>query len=217
MFIVAMTIAVIGAMGIYALQTASMEVKTAGFVRQQLQTQYLSQFGIGASAQALAVNPQVYASVMTQQPDGGCFSLYGIWSQPNVTPQAAACHRAGSVELGGQVVPPGTPAQVLVTPFMGANSDATRGVIGLPMAPDFFVEVTDPTQRQPPPGYATNSSATVCFLEVTSSTMGLTPTTSIYNAGDTFNTMGSAGFLSEGFEMARARIMFGPVQCTSTN
>jgi len=75
--------------------------------------------------------------------------------------------------------------------------------------------VTDPTQRSAPPGFAANSSATVCFLAVTSSSVGLTPTTSTYNATDTFAT--STGFLTEGLEMSRARIIFGPVQCSGTN
>lgn len=233
MFIVAMTIAVIGAMGIYALQIASTEVKTAGFVRQELQTQYLSEYGVGTSAQALSVNPQIYASVMVQQPDGACYSLFGVqgttpqgkvlggnaalWPGYNVTPQANACHRAGSPELGAQIVPFGTGPVTIVPPATSyvAGSDSTRGLLGLPTSPDFFVEVTDPTQRQPPSGYTINSTATVCFLEASASSIGLTPTTATYNAADSFNA--SSGFLSEGLEMSRARIMFGPLQCSGTN
>jgi hypothetical protein len=223
MFIVAMTIAVIGAMGIYALQIASTEIKTAGFVRQQLQTAAISEYGVGVSTQALAVNPQIYASIMVQQPDTGCYSLFGVQSQSSVTAQANACHRAGSPELGGQIVPVGTlpvtlmsygVPQVPVTTYAG-GSDGTRGPLGLPTLPDFFVEVTDPTQRQPPPGYSTNSTATVCFLEASAAAVGVTPTSATYNAGDTFAT--SPGFLTEGLEMSRARIMFGPVQCAGTN
>ncbi len=231
MFIVAMTMAVIAAMGIYALQMASTEVKTAGYIRQQLQTAYLSQYGVGVSAQALSVNPQVYASVMTQQPDLGCYSLFGIQvvnssSTLNaqgfpVTPQANACHRAGSLELGGQIVPAGTQPVTLLTyttttsPAYAGGSDLTRGPLGIPSAPDFFVEVTDPTQRQPPAGFATNSTATVCFMEVTSSAVGVTPTVATYSNPDSFNT--STGYLTEGLEMSRARIIFGPVQCAGTN
>jgi hypothetical protein len=46
--------------------------------------------------------------------------------------------------------------------------------------------------------------------------MGLTPTSATSTGADTF-TGNTSGFLSEGFEMARARIVFGPVRCTGTN
>jgi hypothetical protein len=212
MFIVAMTLAVIAAMGVYALQIASTEVKTAGFVRQQIQTQYLSQYGTGAMTQALTYNAQTYASVMMQQPDQFCYSLFQISTQPTANAQSQACHRAMSAELGTQVVQGGAPAQLLSAPAAySPTSDLTRGQLGLPIAPEFFVEVTDPYQRQPPPGYSNNSSTTICFKEVTASAMGMTPTTVIANAND------STAFLSEGLEMSRARIEFGPVRCDGTN
>lgn len=215
MFIVAMTLAVIAAMGVYALQMASTEVKTAGFIRQQVQTQYLSEYGVVAATQALTVNPQVYATVVATQPDTGCFTLYQISTQPTANPQSKACHRAGSTELGAQVVAVGAPA-TLLSAWTGAGSDLTRGTVGLATFPDFFVEVTDPNPRQPPPGFASNSSRPICFEQVTASAMGLTPTQQTSSGADTFlgNT---SGFLSEGFEMARARIVFGPVRCTGTN
>lgn len=217
MFIVAMTLAVIAAMGIYALNTASTEIKTAGFIRQQLQTQYLSLYGVASATQALNNNAQMYATIMMgQTADTGCLTLYQIWNQPNAPAQAKACHRAGSVELGGQVVPLGTPPQTLLTPWTSpGNSDVTRGPIGLPAFPDFFVEVTDPNPRPPPPGYSQGKDATVCFQEVTASAVGITPTTQT-SAGDTFSG-NTPGFLSEGFEMSRARVLFGPIQCSSTN
>jgi hypothetical protein len=217
MFIVAMTFAVIAAMGVYALKLASTEVKTAGFVRQQLQTQYLAEYGVAAAAQALNINPQVYSTVLASQPDSGCFTLYQISTQTTANAQAKACHRAGSTELGTQVVPLGTGPATLLSAFTApGTSDLSRGSLGLPTFPDFFVEVTDPNPRQPPPGYASNSSSPVCFEQVTASAMGLTPTTAVSNSGDTFVGTPS-GFLSEGFEMARARIVFGPVRCTGTN
>jgi hypothetical protein len=222
MFIVAMTLAVIAAMGIYALQMASTEIKTAGFIRQQIQTQYLSEYGVASTTQALANNGQLYATIMTNQPDSGCFTLYQIWNAtvaPGGGPppaQAKACHRAGSTELGGQVVPIGTLPVQLLTPWSNNASDLTRGAVGIPTFPDFFVEVTDPNPRPPPPGYSQGKDATVCFLEVTASAVGLTPTTATYSSGDSFSG-NTAGFISEGFEMSRARVVFGPIQCTSTN
>jgi hypothetical protein len=216
MFIVAMTLAVLAAMGVYALQIASDEIKTAGFVRQQLQTQYLSEYGVSAIAQALSNNSQMYATIMSSQPDTGCYSLFQISTQSTANPQAQACHRAGSPELGGQVVPSGTSPATLLSAWTASGSDLTRGMIGIQSSPDFFVEVTDPNQRQPPPGYATNASAPVCFIQVTASAFGLTPMTQTSSATDTFLAGSTPGFLSEGLEMSRARVMFGPVRCTGT-
>jgi type II secretory pathway pseudopilin PulG len=211
MFIVAMTLAVIAAMGMYALQTASTEVKTAGYIRQQVQTQYLSQFAFWSMMQSLANNGQTYSTTMTQQPDTACSSLFNISTQATANTQSIACHRAMSAELGTQVVPAGSPAATLLPPFTNLTGDATRGAVGLATNPDFYVEVIDQNQRQPPPGYATNSSSAVCFSEVTASTFGVTPTTLLANAGD------STAYLSAGLEMGRARIVFGPVRCTGTN
>jgi hypothetical protein len=223
MFIVAMTLAVIAAMGVYALKIASTEVKTAGFVRQQVQSQYLAQFGVTAAAQALSGgNAQLYDTLMLQSPDTGCYSLFGTPAMPTANAQSVACHRAGSVELGTEVVPSSAGAVTLVLPVTSMTSDSTRGSVGIgpvvtaaqPSAADFYVEVTDPNQRQPPPGFATNSN--LCFIQFTASSFGLTPTISTTNAGDSF-TGATYGYLSEGLQIARARIMSGPVTCSGTN
>ena len=46
MFIVAMTLAVLASVGVYALAAAATEVKTSGNERQNTQTHYLSQYGV---------------------------------------------------------------------------------------------------------------------------------------------------------------------------
>jgi hypothetical protein len=217
MFIVAMTLAVIGAMGVYALEMASTEVRTAGFVRQQVQTEYLNQYGGMAIQQSLNnVGPQLN-TVMNQMPDGACYSLYGIPSftlgQAGSNQQSTACHRADAVELGGYVNLPGPPA-VLLPPYTGGGSDSTRGTVGIPITPFFYAELTDPTQRQAPPKYATNSTSPICFIDVTVSSLGMTPTPPIVNPS---NPVDSTSLLTEGFEMGRGRMVFGPMPCTGTN
>jgi len=206
MFIVAMTIAVITAMGVYALNIASMEVRTAGFVRQQVQTQYLSNYGSTAASQAVTgTNAQMYDTIIMSPTlrDTACVSLYG--TPTTASAQALACHRAGSAELAVEM---NTGGAALLTPWTSAGTSALRGSVGLPLQADFFVEVTDPNQRQPPPGYAVNSN--LCFIQFTASSYGLTPTGAA-SAGTL------AGYQSEGFEMSRARILGGPVTCTGTN
>jgi hypothetical protein len=219
MFIVAMTLAVIGALGVYALQMSATEIKTAGYIRQQIQSQYLSEYGVPASAQALANNGAMYHTIMTTQPDTACYSLFNIATQPNVTPLTQSCHQAGSAELTTSVVPPGASTVTLLNPQNVAfdpTKDAARGPVGIGVVgstantADFFIEVTDPNDKQPPAGYATNSSSPVCFKQITSSTIGLTPTTPNTNPNV------AAGYLTEGFEMARARVLFGPLPCRGT-
>ena len=217
MFIVAMTLAVIGAMGVYALQMASTEVRTAGFVRQQVQTEYLNQFGGTALQQSLnTVGPQLN-TIMTQMPDGACYSLYGIPSFATLAAgsnqQSSACHRADAVELGGYVNLPGLPVTLLPA-YGGANSDSTRGAVGIPLSPFFYAEITDPTPRQAPAKYATNATSPICFIDVTVSSLGMTPTPPIVNP---VNPSDSTSLLTEGFEMGRGRMVFGPLPCPGTN
>ena len=46
MFIVAMTLAVLASVGVYALAAAATEVRTSGNERQGTQTHYLAEFGV---------------------------------------------------------------------------------------------------------------------------------------------------------------------------
>jgi hypothetical protein len=103
----------------------------------------------------------------------------------------------------------------LLVPWNGAG-DTTVGSLGMNVAPDFNVEFTDPNQRQPPPGYATNSN--LCFVQFTASAMGATPSVPTSKAGDAFlGAPASYGYLSEGLAVSRARILGGPVTCSGTN
>jgi hypothetical protein len=56
MFVVAMTIAVLSTVGAWALQSAALEVRMAGYERQSTQTHYLTEYGLVATAQDLDVN-----------------------------------------------------------------------------------------------------------------------------------------------------------------
>jgi hypothetical protein len=229
MFIVAMTMGVIGAMGLYALNMASAEVKTSGFVRQQLQTQYLSQFGTQAAAQALGgLNTQVYYSLVTSPtPDTGCLSLEAVYltaagaAAPTAATclsktnsQSCGCHRAASAELGSQMNSVLTGVNGPISQWgHGGSAAANRGSLGLPLLDEFFVEVTDPNPRQPPAGYATNTQNPLCFVQFTVSSFGVTP----YGTPPAPPTIPYTGRLSEGFEMARSRVLGGPVSGISCN
>ena len=63
MFIVAMTLAVLASLGLYALASASNEMKTSGFERQNAQTHYLSEYGVlGGADDMNPTTAQLYSA-----------------------------------------------------------------------------------------------------------------------------------------------------------
>ncbi len=54
MFVVAMTLAVLSTIGAWALQSAALEVRMAGYERQSTQTHYLAEYGVMAAMQDLS-------------------------------------------------------------------------------------------------------------------------------------------------------------------
>ncbi len=54
MFVVAMTLAVLASVGIYALAAAATEVRTSGNERQNTQTHYLAEYGVLGAAREMA-------------------------------------------------------------------------------------------------------------------------------------------------------------------
>jgi hypothetical protein len=198
MFIVAMTLTVIAAMGMYALNIAATEVKTAGYVREQTQVHYLSEFGVLGAAQDVAgPKAQLYRDLMLASPDTNCTSLWNIPTTAGRLP--LACRVLGSTELAAAWGPPVTP---IVAPWQNGTSETTRGSEGLPTAPDFYIEVTDMTTKNTPAGFGTNQG--LCFIEFTVTSVGLSQLT--------LNS-----YKSEGLEMSRARIVGGPIKCAGGN
>jgi hypothetical protein len=209
MFIVAMTISVLASVGIYALAAASSEVRTSGNERQNTQTHYLAEYGIiGVADQITTTRAQWYLGLMLSQPDTPCLALPGILptNTPTPPPMSLACRRLGAQELGQawQTYPNN------IVPYAGTTAfDPTKnpGSLGpIPMSGDFFVELTDPAQANPPPRYALNLN--FCFIGLTASSNGVTQP--LY-AGATDPT--KARFAGEGLEVQRARIIVGPIQC----
>lgn len=201
MFIVAMTLTVLGSVGVYALAAASNEVRTAGNERQSSQTHYLAEYGVlGVTHEMVSSKAQFYLGLMLKNPDTVCVSL------PNVPATASiltrACRRMGSAELG-------TPwtASPITVPY-GSNyayaAGITPGSFGpMPMNGDFFVELTEPLQAQAPARYATDLH--FCFVEMTATSNGITQ--------PVIPGQLTGVYANEGIEVQRARIMAGPVQC----
>jgi hypothetical protein len=195
MFIVAMTLAVIATMGMYALAVAATEVKTAGFIREETQVHYLSEFGVLGTAQEVSgPKAQLYVTAMKSFPDTNCISLYGIPAGSGTLP--LSCRVVGSAEMVASWQPPVAP---VIVPWSNNSSETTRGSVGIPTAPDFYVELTDPNWKSPPSGYDTTQG--LCFVDFTVASVGM-------------SQLNSGSFITEGLETARARIIGGPIQCS---
>jgi hypothetical protein len=204
MFIVAMTLAVLASIGVYALAAASNEVKTAGNERQSAQTHYMSQYGILTAAEELAsAKAQLYLGLMLSAPDTNCISLQGV-NTVGADPMVAACRRMTATEFytasNWSMKPTVTYQSMTNTPF--DPQVALPGSLGpVPVTADFFVELTAPTMASAATRYALN--AQFCFIQFTATSMGETQPQ--YGA--------SVYFGGESLEMQRARLVAGPVLC----
>jgi hypothetical protein len=204
MFIVAMTTTVLASVGVYALAAASNEVRTSGNERQNTQTHYLSEYGVlGVTHEMVSSKAQFYLGLMLSTPDNPCVSLPGM--PATASPVTRACRRLGSAELAQQW----TGTSVTVPFGNGSTTPAYQvgiapGSFGpIPLSGDFFVELTEPTQAQAPPRYATDLH--FCFIEMTATSSGITQP---IIAGQP-----TGAYANEGIEVQRARIIAGPVQC----
>jgi hypothetical protein len=152
MLVLAMTLAVLAALGLYALKAASTEVKTSGYSRQSAQSQYMSEYGVLVSTQSMGGSlgaMQLGAAVSSTEQDKLCMSLQGI-DLLAAGFRSQACRRVGSDEMqntiwkgsGVKAVEPYTP-------------NAKTGSMGpFPIAGDYFVEITDPACAYQAPGYS---------------------------------------------------------------
>jgi hypothetical protein len=205
MFIVAMTIAVLASVGIYALAAASIELRTAGNERQSTQTHYLAEYGIlGAAHELFGTKAQLYVGMMIQQPEPLCVSLPGV--PTTADPLTKACRRLPDTELSQGWT--GTPTTVPYTGAAPYTPGVAPGSFGAtPTNGGFFVELTDPTQLSAPARYALDQN--FCFLELAATSTGVTkPVFAWQQTADQ-----TAQFGGEGVEMQRARIIVGPVKC----
>jgi hypothetical protein len=206
MFIVAMTLAVLASVGVYALAAASSEIRTSGSERQNSQTHYLAEYGIiGAAHELTATTAQWYLGIMmSANRDTPCLALPNVPSTSDA--MALACRRLGSAELGrAWAVPPTVPygGGTATTPLDPLQAPGSLGPT--PMSGDFFVELTDPMQANAPARYALGLN--LCFILMTASGTGITQPLFPGVADLT------PQFAGEGIEVQRARLLAGPMNC----
>ena len=204
-FIVAMTLAVLASLGLYALQSASTEVKTSGYIRQNAQSHYLSEYGMLAGVNAMGgTTGQLYLSMMrnTTQMDVQCTSLQGV-DVTNASNLTKSCYRMGASQISGTW---GTG----VTPVTAATPNVAGSLGPYPLTGDFYVEMTDPSMGAAMWGIDTRMG--LCFQSFSLLAVGITEPDQqmLLNQGITLTPEALYG--SEGIEMSRARITAGPMR-----
>ncbi len=204
-FIVAMTLAVLASLGLYALQSASAEVKTSGYIRQNAQSHYLSEYGTLTGVNAMSgTTGQLYLSMMrsTTQMDTQCLSLQGV-DMSNASNLTKSCRRMGSSELG-------TAWGTGVTPVAAAGP-AVAGSLGpYALTGDFYVEITDPSTGSAMWGIDTQLG--LCFQSFSLMAVGITEPDQAMLATQGVTLTPTAVYGSEGMEMSRARVTAGPMR-----
>jgi hypothetical protein len=206
MFIVAMTLAVLASVGVYALAAAATEIKTSGNERQNTQTHYLAEYGIiGAAHEITATAAKWHLGIMlSANRDVSCVALPNVPPSPPSDPMISACRRLGSTELAALWTASG--ATVIVpyggtTPFVPTTPPGSFGPV--PMGGDFFVELTDPMPAPRATRYDMNK---MCFYQLT--VTGTGTTRPVFP-----NVDPTPQFAAEGVEVQRARLVAGPMPC----
>lgn len=199
-FIVAMTLAVLAAMGVYALRSASLEMRTSGYARQASQAHYLSEYGVVSAAETInADTADLTLGLMmnSSRRDTNCLSLPNVAvTDPNVALTSKACRRMGANEIATQFLASSQQA------FASSNQFGPY-----PLTGDFFIEITDPFQTQPPEGYGLDLG--MCFSTLTVSSYGVAqPASSATDAGTGTPTYST----NVGLELSRSRITAGPIR-----
>jgi hypothetical protein len=198
LFIVAMTLAVLAAMGIYALRSASLEVRTSGYGRQAAQAHYLAEYGVVSAAETInsdTADLHLGLMINSARRDTNCLSLPNVnVADPNVALTSKACRRMGAAEIAQQ---------------FGASSQQAfpSNPFGpFPLTGDFFIEITDPFQAQPPEGFGLDLG--MCFTSLTVAAFGVAQPQATVADGGTV----ASYYSSVGLELARSRITAGPIR-----
>jgi Tfp pilus assembly protein PilX len=217
LFVVAMIIAVLGSVGLYALAAASTEVRASGNERQSTQTHYLAQYGMLAAANYVQNDTTLYEQLATASPDWPCTSLPGLSQQADALLRACFRIEEGDLTNGWSSTSPLVDYGGAASSTSGTSSGGSSGTsvppltqgmapgsLGpTPMTAHFFVELTSPTQKAAPSRYALDLH--FCFHEYTATAVGVTQP--IYSQQSS-NPWGA--YSAQGQEMQRARFLLGP-------
>jgi hypothetical protein len=216
-----MTMVVMVALGTYAINAASTEIRTSGFARQALQTRYLTEFGvIGTAHEMWGAKASLYVRLMMDpqyrdnRPVGGdsrragqtCNSLSSAPSDSSDL--TLACRLVPMTELGQSwntlASPSGADAGIAPLVAYDPTKVTTPGSLGpIPVSGTFYTELTEPVKQTNLPGYQIDLP--LCFYQMVVSSWGMTTPQGLSD---------TATYTGETIQLARARVTAGPVQCS---
>lgn len=190
MFLIAMVLAVLGSVGIYALAAAAMELKTSGNERQNTQTHFLSQLAMIGATDLLTTRGQNYIEWALSPPSG---------TSPTCQSAQNSCW---VLSYGADFSPSIWPSNAIPTYASNPYSGGTPGAFGqVPMGGNFYVELST-IEKAPAP--TRNQLNTLAYCYVTLSSYAFTqPSVS--------TTPSVTNFMDEAEEGQRARVVVGPV------
>lgn len=191
LFVVATTLALLGALGVYALGAATSEIKTSGYARAAAQTHYISEYGTVAMLDAFSPgNASYFDAQMLLPPNVSdpCQSAV----PPNASTVTQIAKRCAKVPQGyfQNAWKGGSGSTSALRPDSlspVANRSSAR----------FTSELTDPITGGFQPGFDVNNGK--CFRRYTITTYG-----QLMNANET---------MTVGREIGRARVTAGPFDC----
>jgi len=212
--VVAMAIAVLATMGVYALRSSQQEMQTSGGARQRMQAHYLDEYALIGTVQhltpgradAILKRYKAYAD-LTQPPgnntDTGCASVAAVPLTAERTARWCQLLPSATIGLGWQSASGAARSPLFDWDGGKAPGSLGTGAGGVFMGGDFWVELSDPAVGAKLPGYTNH-----CYAYFTVTAAGATLPRNVSDAGI------AAGL---GIETARARIRVGPVTTCDLN
>lgn len=215
-FIVSMTLALLAAVGGFAMMSASNEARTSGYERRAMQSQYLAEYAFLATANNLTADiadEYKLISLDSTRRSQGCTNLRNV--PGGASDQAKACARIGQRDMTSFWV---APSDVALVP----KSGTTPGSLGLtapntidsvtsrPLGLDFFVELSEPTEIQVQTGFSMNGQTqnfNWCALRFTVDAFGITRSDIATGTNDT------QYFGAQGVAVSHGQITSPPRMC----
>jgi hypothetical protein len=190
-FIVAMTLALLAGMGVYALTSTTSEVRTAGYQRQAAQAHYVTDLATVAAVDVFSPENASYIDnqMKVVSPSSPCLSSPQVGLTSGVSEIARRCAK----------LHPDYIKQNLGTDPMPETSSGSR-VLHIPntqVRGEFVSEITEPVGNGVQAGFDVSSGK--CFTRYTVTTYVKT------------SNLTTAGTL--GRETSRARVVVGPFDC----
>jgi hypothetical protein len=208
-FIVAMTLALLAGMGMYALTATTAEQRTSGYLRQAAQAHYITELGTQSSIDAFSpVNASYIENQMRTAPSTQCESTrsaQSAFTASGLTSEIARrCVRISRnyVERTWIADSSGTPRNLgsVTSPLFAPDGfGPTAGIGVVDVSADFVTEVTEPLNSAPEPGFDQNNGK--CFRKFTLTSIG------------TLRRGPTASAVTHTREVGRARVITGPFDC----